>query len=149
MKVEPFLLVSTINVVIAQRLIRKLSGSKTKYFLAKEEIESLGSIVNLDRMMDFLVMEKIIEKKTTWDKIPFYKPKPSNEAEDGYASRLGILEVLKVTPTIKNLIMKNATSEEIEEQAKSDGMMTMIEDGIFQAVQGVTTIEEVLRVITE
>ncbi|PIQ66589.1 MAG: hypothetical protein COV96_00600, partial [Candidatus Zambryskibacteria bacterium CG11_big_fil_rev_8_21_14_0_20_42_18] len=68
---------------------------------------------------------------------------------DGYASRIGIHEVLKVTPTIKALIMKGATSGEIEAQAKSEGMMTMIEDGIFKAAQGITTIEEVLRVVSE
>ena len=57
--------------------------------------------------------------------------------------------MLKVNPTIKNLIMKGATAGEIEEQAKSEGMITMIEDGIFKAAQGITTIEEVLRVISE
>ena len=68
---------------------------------------------------------------------------------DGYSGRIGIHEVLKVTSTIKELIMKGSTSEEIEEQAKTEGMLTMIEDGIFKAAQGITTIEEVLRVITE
>ena len=57
--------------------------------------------------------------------------------------------MLKVTPTVKSLIMKGATAGEIEEQAKLEGMMTMIEDGIFKAAQGITTIEEVLRVISE
>jgi type II secretory ATPase GspE/PulE/Tfp pilus assembly ATPase PilB-like protein len=54
-----------------------------------------------------------------------------------------------MTPTIKDLIMKGAQEDEIEEQAKKEGMITMIEDGLFKAVQGVTTIEEVLRVISE
>jgi type II secretory ATPase GspE/PulE/Tfp pilus assembly ATPase PilB-like protein len=54
-----------------------------------------------------------------------------------------------VTDTIKDLIIKGETTERIEEQAKKEGMMTMIEDGIFKAVQGVTTIEEVLRVVSE
>jgi type II secretory ATPase GspE/PulE/Tfp pilus assembly ATPase PilB-like protein len=54
-----------------------------------------------------------------------------------------------MTQSIKNLIMKNATSNEIEEQAKKEGMLTMLEDGIFKCVQGMTTIEEVLRVITD
>jgi len=149
MKVEPFLLVSTINIIIAQRLVRKLSASKTKYFLNKEELASLGNVVSLDRLLALLKEEKIIGKKDTIDKIPFWKPNPGKNSEDGYASRIGIHEVLKVTPTIKALIMKGATSGEIEEQAKSEGMITMIEDGIFKAVQGITTIEEVLRVVSE
>ncbi len=149
MKVEPFLLVSTVNIVVAQRLIRKLSANKEKYFLNKEEIKSLSTIVDLDRMLDLLKAENLIDKKATWDKVPFYKPKPSVDSVDGYQSRIGIHEVLKMTDTIRNLVMKGATAHEIEEQAKKDGMMTMIEDGIYKAVQGVTTIEEVLRVISE
>ena len=149
MKVEPFLVVSTLNVVIAQRLIRKLSPSKTKYFLNKDELESLAKIVSLDRMLEILKAEKVVEGNVTWDKIPFWKPNPTSDSEDGYASRIGIHEVLVVTSTIKDLVMKGATAEAIEEQAKAEGMMTMIEDGIFKAVQGITTIEEVLRVISE
>ncbi len=149
MKVEPFLLVSTLNIVIAQRLVRKLAASKTKYFLNKEELTSLGNVVSLERMLALLREEKIIGPKDDWDKIPFWKPTPGKDSEDGYASRIGIHEVLKVTPTIKELIMKGATAGVLEERAKTDGMMTMIEDGIFKAVQGTTTIEEVLRVISE
>ncbi len=149
MKVEPFLLVSTINVIIAQRLIRKLGANKEKYFLNKEELTNLGKIISLDRMLKMLQAENIIEKGVTWEKIPFYKPKVDATTEDGFSGRVGIHEVLRVSPTIKELIMKGSTGAEIEEEAKRDGMMTMIEDGIFQAVQGTTTIEEVLRVISE
>ena len=149
MKVEPFLLVSTLDIVIAQRLVRKLSASMTKYFLNKGELASLGNVVSLDRILALLKQEKIIGAKDGWDKIPFWKPNPGKDSEDGYSSRIGIHEVLKVTPTVKSLIMKGATAGEIEEQAKLEGMMTMIEDGIFKAAQGITTIEEVLRVISE
>jgi type IV pilus assembly protein PilB len=72
----------------------------------------------------------------------------ASKDDDGYKSRR-IHEVLKVTQSIKDLIIKGATSVEIESQAKNEGMLTMIEDGIFNAVQGTTTIEEVLRVISE
>lgn len=149
MKVEPFLLVSTLDIVIAQRLVRKLSASMIKYVLNKGELSSLGNIVSLDRILALLKQEKIIGAKDGWDKIPFWKPNPGKDSEDGYSSRIGIHEVLKVTPTVKNLIMKGATAGEIEEQAKLEGMMTMIEDGIFKAAQGITTIEEVLRVVSE
>lgn len=148
MKIEPFLLSSTLSVLVAQRLIRRLHDTKEKYFLSKEEIASMEKVVDLDRVMGFLREEKIVEKNTGWDKIPFYKPKPSPESEDGYKSRIGIHEVLKVSSAIKDLIIKNATTEEIEEQAKKEGMLTMTEDGIFKAVQGITTVEEVLRVVT-
>jgi type IV pilus assembly protein PilB len=149
MKVEPFLLVSTLNVVIAQRLVRRLAASKTKYFLNKEELKALGNTISLERMLALLRSENIIGAKDEWDKVPFYKPNPGKETEDGFESRIGIHEVLKVTSTIKELIMKGETAGAIEEQAKQEGMMTMIEDGIFKAAQGTTTIEEVLRVVSE
>lgn len=149
MKVEPFLLVSTINIIIAQRLIRKLGPTKEPYILNKEELANLGKVINLERMLTLLKTENIVDKGATWDKIPFYKVKLDGSTEDGFSGRVGIHEVLRVNSAIKEMIMKGATAGVIEEEAKRDGMMTMIEDGIFQAVQGITTIEEVLRVISE
>lgn len=148
MKIEPFLLTSTISVIVAQRLIRRLHDTKEKYIPSKEEIEAVSKVIDMDQVLKSLKEEKIIDKNDSWDKIHFYKPKSSPESEDGYKSRIGIHEVLKVTPAIKEMIMKEATTEEIEKQAKKDGMLTMAEDGIFKAVQGITTIEEVLRVVT-
>ncbi len=152
MKIEPFLLVSTINVIIAQRLVRRLADSKEKYFLSKAEIATLRKSVDLDRVLIALYEEKIIKTgekgSDSWEKIPFWKAVAGKD-NDGYKSRVGIHEVLKVTQSIKELIIKSGTSETIETQAKKEGMLTMIEDGIFKAVQGLTTIEEVLRVISE
>lgn len=149
MKVEPFLIVSTVSVIIAQRLIRKLSDKKEKHILTDAELANLKKLVDIDRVLEVLKKEKVVGKSDTWDKIPFWKPKPSSEHEDGYGGRIGIHEILKMSSTIKDIVMKGGTSDDIEEQAKKEGMITMLEDGIFKAVQGVTTIEEVLRVITE
>ena len=106
-------------------------------------------MVDLDRMLHILKEEKIIGKDTDWKKIPFYKAKPSSESEDGFKGRVGIHEVLKMTPTIRDLVMRESNSADIEAQAKKEGMITMVEDGIFKAVSGLTTIEEVLRVVSE
>lgn len=149
MKVEPFLVVSTVNVIIGQRLIRKLTESKEKYFLTKAQLDSLGKKVDLDHVLALLKEEKIIDQAATWEKVPFYKPKASKESEDGFHGRIGIHEVLKVTNTIRELVMQEKSASEIEAQARKEGMMTMLEDGIFKAVEGMTTIEEVLRVISE
>ena len=140
---------STLDVVIGQRLVRRLCEAKEKYFLSKAELEKLSRSVDLARVLQALKDEKIIQKNDDWSKIPFYKPKKSEKCEDGYGGRLVIHEVVKVTPTIKNLIMKGATSEEMETQAKKEGMLTMLEDGLFKAAQGQTTIEEVFRVVSE
>jgi type IV pilus assembly protein PilB len=149
MKIEPFLIVSTAKVIIAQRLLRKLTSSKEKYFLSKSEIQSLAKVVDIERVLGFLKKEKIIGEKETIAEVPFYKPTPSADSKDGYGGRVCINEVLKMTPTIKDLVVKGEPDSVINEQAKKEGMMSMIEDGIFKAAQGTTTIEEVLRVISE
>ena len=149
MGVPSFLLVSTLKIIIAQRLVRRLSGSKEKYFMNDAELIQLAKYIDLDRMIGFLKVENIVGPKDTWRDIPFYKPKISDEAETGYKGRVGLHEALSVSASIKELILKSATTDEIEKQAKQEGMMTMLEDGIFLAAQGETTIEEVLRVINE
>ena len=149
MKIEPFLIASTVNVIIAQRLVRTLCKEKTSYTLSKDDLTALGKEVDLDRIREFLEEEHIIKKGTTWKDIPFYKPKESSECPDGYHGRIGIHEVLEISTAIKQLIMQHSDADQIEMQAKSEKMMTMLEDGIIKAVQGITTIEEILRVTSE
>lgn len=148
MKVESFLLVSTLNVVIGQRLVRKLTDSKEKYELSKDEFAQLEKVVDMDRVLAELKADKVIKPSDTWKNIPFYKPKVEGDS-DGFKGRVGIHEVLLMSQGIKDLVMKNATSTEIEAQAKKEGMLTMIEDGIYKCATGLTTIEEVLRVVSE
>lgn len=149
MKVEPFLIVSTINLIIAQRLVRKLTESKEKYFLSKDGVAALRKIVNLEHVRDALLAEKIVAPDMEWEKVSFFHPKATPENKDGYRGRSGIREILRVSPAIKEMVMRSATADEIHVQAAKEGMLTMLEDGIFQAAQGITTIEEVLRVITD
>ncbi len=149
MGAESFLLVSTIRVVISQRLVRKLCREKEEYLLSPSELETLSKTVDLQRVLATLKSEKVVGETATWKTIPFYRAKSSTECEEGFSGRLGIHEVMKVTPSIKELVMKGATADEIEAQAKQEGMLTMLEDGIFKAVQGITTLEEVLRVVSE
>lgn len=148
MKIEPFLLISTIDAIIAQRLVRKLSNKKEKYYLSKTEIESISKVVNLDIVLEVLKEEKIIGKNDDWENVPFFKPE-KDAGDDAFKGRIGIYEVLNVSNAIKDMIIKGATTEDIELQAKKEGMLTMLEDGVFKAAQGLTTIEEVLRVVSE
>jgi type IV pilus assembly protein PilB len=149
MKVEPFLISSTLNLIIAQRLVRRLCGEKIKYYLKESELDNISKYCDLDRILKILREEKLAKPHQPITKIPFYRPKPTKDCPDGYKGRIGIFEVLPVTQTIKELIVKEATADEIEEQAKKEGMRTMVEDGFVKAAQGITTIEEVLRVIIE
>ncbi len=148
MKVEPFLLISTLDAIIGQRLVRKLSDKREKYKLSKAEIDSISKAVNLDVVLQSLKEEKVIDKNSNWEDIEFYRPL-KDAGEEGFKGRIGIYEVLNVSSAVKDIIIKGGTTEDIELQAKKEGMLTMLEDGIFKAAQGMTTIEEVLRVVSE
>ncbi len=149
MKVEPFLIVSTVDIIMGQRLVRKLTDQKEKYFLTKAEIGTLGKSINLDKVLTALKEEKVVGKGDKWEEVPFYRLKKGVMPDEGFSGRSGIHEILKVSPAIKEAILKSGTADEIQRIAEAEGMLTMVEDGIFQAVQGYTTIEEVLRVISE
>ncbi len=149
MKAEPFLISSTLNVILAQRLVRKLCEEKEKYTFKKPELESLRKYCNLERILEALKEEKIAKPKDTLQDVTFYRPKPSDDCPEGYSGRIGIFEVLMVSETIKELINKSAAADEIQSQAQKEEMRDMIEDGFIKAAQGITSIEEVLRVIME
>lgn len=149
MGIEPFLIVSTLRVVIGQRLVRKLAPDREQHDLSRDEQAQLEKIVDAGAVLKALKEEKAVPANATWKNIPFYTPKENGQTPSGYSGRLGIYEVMPVTSSIKELIMGNATGDAIEAQAKKEGMLTMSEDGIFRAAQGMTTIEEVLRVVAE
>lgn len=146
MKAEPFLIASTLNAIIAQRLVRTLCRSKISYKLTKQQIKEISESVNLERILDILKKELVIKSGETLGDAVFYKPEPSKECPDGYKGRIGIHEVLEITESIRRLIIGRATAEEIEKQAKKEGMLTMFEEGLIKAVKGITSLEEILRV---
>ncbi len=146
---EPFLISSTLNCIIAQRLVRRLCPDREKYTLKDSELKEISKYCNLNKILKILKEEKIVKPKAKWKNIPFYRPKPSEKCPDGYKGRIGIFEVLPVTETIKEMIVKQATADQIQKQAQKEGMRTMIEDGFIKAAHGITSIEEVLRVIIE
>jgi type IV pilus assembly protein PilB len=149
MGAEAFLLVSTLKVAIGQRLVRKLCDDKIPYVLSKAERDELATMVNLDTVLTTLKEEKLVLPDATWNDITFYHPKENGESEDGYHGRMGIHEVFQMSPTLKDMIVSHSTADALEAQAKKEGMLTMLEDGIYKAARGLTSIEEVLRVISE
>lgn len=149
MKAEPFLISSTLSIILAQRLVRRLCEEKEKYYLNASEVKNLNKYCDLNKILKILEEEKIVKPKASFGNIPFYRPKPSKKCSDGYKGRVGIYEALPITETIKEMIVKKATSDQITVQAQKEGMRIMIEDGFIKAAQGLTSIEEVLRVIIE
>ena len=103
----------------------------------------------MSRILQILKEEKVLKPKSDLKDVELYRPKPSKDSATGYKGRIGIFEVLPVNEEIKELIMKKASTKEITFQAKKDGMRTMVEDGFVKAAKGLTSIEEVLRVIID
>lgn len=148
MGVEPFLLVSALKVIIAQRLVRCLCADREPHPLSASERSELSGAVDMKRVAEALAADKLIADASP-ENLQFYAPKIGGMCEDGYEKRISIYEVLPVTTAIRELILKGASEDEIQAQAKREGMLTIVEEGIGKAARGLTTIEEVLRVIRE
>ena len=136
MKIEPFLVASTVNVIIAQRLVRKICEScKVQVILKRTDIAK-----NISE-------EIIVKYFPPQEDLKVYQGKGCKVCHHtGYLGRIGIFEVLEMTDTIKKLIADKNDSGVITKEAIREGMTTMQEDGIYKIVRGLTTLEEVLRV---
>jgi general secretion pathway protein E len=133
MGVEDYLLTSTVNAILAQRLVRTLGhGAKEAVQLLPEVAAEMGFGGFLDQ-----------------DSYTVYRPVATEENPTGYYGRTSILELLQMSDSIRRLIMQQATSGEIHELAVKEGMRTMYQDGLIKCLKGVTTLEEVLRVTQE
>jgi type IV pilus assembly protein PilB len=134
MGIEPFLIASTVNIAIGQRLVRKLCPDCKKPFdLKPEEREGLNGIIR-DEILKSAKQVWKAEGCATCN-------------HTGYIKRIGIYEVLEVTEPIRRLIMRRASADEIHTAAVEGGMTTMLEDGFLKAAQGITSLAELLRVI--
>jgi general secretion pathway protein E len=133
MGVEDYLLTSTVNGVLAQRLVRRLDRDHAeRYEALPEVVEEFG-----------------LRRFQPDGKIQLYKPMPSALTTTGYHGRTTIMEFLVMSDPLRRMVMQHADMGKIEELARSEGMRTMYEDGLVKALAGVTTIEEVLRVTQE
>lgn len=155
MGAEPFLVASTVNVIIAQRLVRKLCPECREEYKPKEkDIKILEDTFDMEAILkilkNFSDMNKKIGAKDKWEDLSFYRPKGCDQCHnEGYRGRIGIYEVLEVDEEIGKLITGNSSTDEIERKAKEKGMINMSEDGFIKIVEGITSVEEVLRVTKE
>ena len=133
MGVEDYLLTSTVNGILAQRLLRRLEPTHAeRYEATPEVVEQFG-----------------LRRFQPSGTIYLYRPKPSALAPTGYLGRSTIMEFLVMSDDLRRRIMQHAGMGELETAARAGGMRTMFEDGLVKAMQGITTIEEVLRVTEE
>ncbi len=151
MKVASFLVASTVNVIIAQRLVRKICPHCiTKYKLNKDTLSELKEQFNVDEILQSYRHNKLLKKgEHGWSDLYFYKGKGCSQCKDGYKGRIGIYEVLEVTPEISEMVVNKASSDAILKKAIEQGMHTMLIDGMIKAKNGITTLEEIIRVTKE
>ncbi|MBU0646942.1 GspE/PulE family protein [Patescibacteria group bacterium] len=149
MGVPAFLIASTTNIIIAQRLVRKICPNCIQSFkLDKQIIDELKQQLDITGIMNTLQKEKtIIDAKKGLESLLFYKGKGCKQCNNsGYKGRMGIYEILEITEEISELILKKASPLELKRQAIKQGMLTIVEDGFIKAKNGITTIEEIMRV---
>lgn len=153
MGIPPFLVAFTANIIIAQRLVRKICQyCKKEYKLTKGEIEELEKTFKTDEMAKLFTNNeiKLSAKEKNLSSMTFYRGEGCTKCnKSGYKGRLGIYEILSVDKDITKLINERATAQEIGNFAREHGMVTILQDGLIKAKQGVTTIEEVLSATRE
>jgi type II secretory ATPase GspE/PulE/Tfp pilus assembly ATPase PilB-like protein len=166
MGIEPFLIASTVKAVVGQRLVRRLCmNCRQSHVPSAEEVNAITHLFNLREGQDFshvhLLEQQAIAQRVGGDTPPstsdtglaaLWKAAPEGCEEcnhTGYKGRIGIYEVLGNTIPIQKMIVGNATSNQIQDQAVIEGMVTMQTDGLIKALRGNTTVEEVLRVTRE
>ncbi|MFA6896956.1 MAG: GspE/PulE family protein [Patescibacteria group bacterium] len=155
MGIENFLVASTANVIISQRLVRRnCKECAEEYTMDEGTYKSLSQKFDVERLAAILreemgIKEKYKDVQDFWMNVKFKRGKGCSKCRNGYKGRMGIYEVLQITADIKKLINAEANAAEIEEEGIKEGMNTMLEDGIVKAAQGTTTLEEVMRVTKE
>jgi general secretion pathway protein E len=144
MGIEPFLIASTVRVVIAQRLVRKICPKcRYSYELEQEEVAAINQIPHLKEIIE-------AKAKKNLRKIRLYKGAGCKVCTNsGYYERTGIFEILEMNERVREQVVNRATSHNIQKVAQELGMTTMLEDGIEKIFNGLTTLAEVLRVVQE
>ncbi len=150
MGVPPFLVAFTTNVIVAQRLVRKIcKDCKKEFTLDSKTIEQLEKILDQKSLPTLFKNQniKLNPKEKNLQSMTFYRGEGCRKCnQSGYKGRIGIYEVLDIDKDLINKINQRATAEEIRKHAISKNMITILQDGIIKAKQGITSIEEVLRV---
>ncbi|MBI5221992.1 MAG: type II/IV secretion system protein [Candidatus Magasanikbacteria bacterium] len=150
MGVPPFLIAFTANIIVAQRLVRKTCEfCKKEYKLEKAAISDLEKLFDVKQLTTLLTSQgvKLAAKEKNLESMTFYQGEGCRRCNNsGHKGRIGIYEVLEVDADLAQKINQRATADTIKDYARKKGMITMLEDGLVKAKQGITTIVEVLRV---
>ena len=156
MGIEPFLIASTVNTIIGQRLVRRVAPKRNTYqsspLQTQSIIETVGHLLpktpeEVERVSADLGYKNLpLANQKSYTLV---KGRDTPQTPGGYQGRAGLYEVMEVTEEIQQLIIKHATSHEVQKVAMQQGMITMRQDGYLKALTGITTIEEVNRVASD
>ncbi|HTM68971.1 MAG TPA: GspE/PulE family protein [Candidatus Binatia bacterium] len=148
MGVPPFLIAFTANMIVAQRLVRKICQNCIRSFkMPSHTLEQLRSQIAIDNIWEVLRRQEIVAPNQKIEDTTFWRGSGCSQCNnEGYKGRVGIYEIMEISPELSKLINKKANANELKDAAIAEGMITMIEDGFIKAVKAVTTIEEILRV---
>jgi len=142
MGIEPFLLSSSVTLVMAQRVTRRLNQDFSESYKPSPE-----EIAQLQKVLGHHLDEWLQQKGLTVDQLTLRRPRQDlRDKEDGYKGRIAIFEVMAISPEIQSLIVQNRPAVELEKVALDQGMLLMKQDGFMKVLEGLTTMEEVLRV---
>ena len=156
MGIEPFLIASTVNTIIGQRLVRRVAAKRNNYqsspLQTQSIIETVGHLLpktpeeveKVSADLGYKNLPLANQKSYT-----LVKGRDTPQTPGGYQGRAGLYEVMEVTEEIQQLIIKHATSHEVQKVAMAQGMITMRQDGYLKALTGITTLEEVNRVASD
>jgi type IV pilus assembly protein PilB len=151
MGIPSFLIASTTNLIIAQRLVRKVCPyCRQAYHLSRKAIEDIEKQLDLTGMLAKLEKGKVISSQDGLESITFYRGQGCNKCNNsGYKGRIGVYETLEMTPEMAELTTNTVDSGILKKQAEKQGMLSLVEDGFIKAVSGLTNLEEVMRVTQE
>jgi len=151
MGIEPFLLTSTVNSVVGQRLVRVLCECKKPYKAPATAVATLHEELDSLQSIDIHLKEgKSIHFDKDTSEVTLYEPVGCPKCNGaGFVDRTGIFEVLVMSDKIRELVMERNAVESVQKIAINEGMITMVQDGFIKVLEGITTLEEVLRVKNE
>ncbi len=153
MGIEPFLIASTVNTIIGQRLVRRIATERSMY--QSNEIETKSIVDNIGSLLPKTKADvQTVSEDLGYQDLPLAgqnaytlaKGVDGPRTPGGYSGRVGLYEVIDMTEEIQNLVIQRSTSAQIEKAAIAQGLVTMRQDGYFKVLQGLTTIDEVNRV---
>lgn len=156
MEIEPFLIASTVNTIIGQRLVRRVAKRRESY--QSNPLETQNITATVGHLLPKTPEEvPIISQDLGYQDLPLagqsaytlVRGIDTPQSPGGYSGRAGLYEVMDVSEEIQNMITRRATTNEIQRQAQREGMVTMRQDGYLKALQGITTLEEVNRVTAD